>query len=200
MKLIFLFKKVVSMYSYLLWTPINRLCFLCNGVKVGKKLKCRGKVYMIFHGVCGELKLGNSVFINSGGVQNPIGCGDRTYFQIFENGKITIGDNTGISNTAFSCYEKITIEEHVMIGAGCKFFDNDFHPLDYDKRIYTKDLPNALPIYVKKGAFIGAGCYILKGVTIGEHSIIGAGSVVTKSVPDREIWAGNPAKYIGKTT
>ena len=187
------------MYSYLLWTPINRICFLCNGVKVGKNLKCRGKVYTIFHGIQSELKLGKGVFINSGRTQNPIGCGDKTYFQLFENGNITIGDNTGVSNSAFYCYEKIDIEDHVMIGAGCKFYDNDFHPLDYEKRLYTNGCPKSAPIHVKEGAFIGAGCFILKGVTIGKHSIVGAGSVVTKSIPDGELWAGNPAKFIRKT-
>lgn len=52
------------------------------------------------------------------------------------------------------------------------------------------------PVVIKDGVFIGAHCIILKGVTIGEKSIIGAGSVVTKSIPDGEIWAGNPAKFI----
>lgn len=54
------------------------------------------------------------------------------------------------------------------------------------------------PVIIKDGAFIGTDCIILKGVTIGEKSVIGAGSVVTKSVPDGEIWAGNPAKFIRK--
>lgn len=52
------------------------------------------------------------------------------------------------------------------------------------------------PVVIKDGAFIGAHCIILKGVTIGENSIVGAGSVVTKSIPDGEIWAGNPVKFI----
>ena len=52
------------------------------------------------------------------------------------------------------------------------------------------------PVRICEGAFIGAGCYILKGVTIGEHAIVGAGSVVAKDIPAGEIWAGNPAKKI----
>ena len=54
------------------------------------------------------------------------------------------------------------------------------------------------PVVIKDNAFIGAKVIVLKGVTIGENSIIGAGSVVTRSVPDNEIWAGNPAKFIRK--
>ena len=53
------------------------------------------------------------------------------------------------------------------------------------------------PIHVKEGAFIGTDAMILKGVTVGKHSIIGAKAVVTKNVPDNEIWAGNPARKIG---
>ena len=53
-----------------------------------------------------------------------------------------------------------------------------------------------LPVTIKDNAFIGAHSIILKGVTIGEKSIIGAGSVVARDVPDGEIWAGNPAKFI----
>ncbi|MEI3417887.1 MAG: DapH/DapD/GlmU-related protein [Blautia sp.] len=54
------------------------------------------------------------------------------------------------------------------------------------------------PVVIKNGVFIGANSIILKGVTIGEKAIIGAGSVVTRSIPDGEIWAGNPARFIRK--
>lgn len=53
-------------------------------------------------------------------------------------------------------------------------------------------------VVIKDGAFIGAHTIVLKGVTIGERSIVGAGSVVSRSIPDYEIWAGNPAKFIKK--
>ena len=56
------------------------------------------------------------------------------------------------------------------------------------------------PINIKEGAFVGARCIIMKGVTIGRHSIVGAGSVVTKSVPDYSIACGNPAKVIKPIT
>ena len=61
-----------------------------------------------------------------------------------------------------------------------------------DTHIKTK------PILIKEGAFIGAQSIILKGVTIGKHSVVGAGSVVTKDIPDGEIWGGNPAVFIRK--
>ncbi len=53
---------------------------------------------------------------------------------------------------------------------------------------------------IEDNVFIGANCIILKGVKIGDRSIIGAGSVVTKNVPSDQIWAGNPAKFIREIT
>lgn len=75
--------------------------------------------------------------------------------------------------------------------------DTDFHSIEYAYRIEKPDSHvKTAPIFIGEGAFIGARSIILKGVNIGKHSVIGAGSVVTKNVPDNEIWAGNPARFI----
>ena len=69
--------------------------------------------------------------------------------------------------------------------------------MDYTHRIRNdKDFTESAPVIIKEGAFIGARCIILKGVTIGCHSIVGAGSVVSKSIPDNCIACGNPARVI----
>lgn len=78
-------------------------------------------------------------------------------------------------------------------------YDTDFHSLDYTlRRSHTLDMKGKkmAKVTVEHDVFIGAGCIILKGVTIGACSIIGAGSVVTKDIPANQIWAGNPAKFI----
>lgn len=93
----------------------------------------------------------------------------------------------------------ITIRENVLIGGSCKFYDTDFHPIDMNDRLNdNKDEIKTAPIEIQDNVFIGAHCIVLKGVTIGQGSVIGAGSVVTKSVPEREVWAGNPAHFIRK--
>lgn len=148
----------------------------------------------------GKLIFGKNVKINSSRKSNHIGEANRTIFKIKDkDALISIGNNTGISNSAFVCRKKIEIGNNVKIGGGVKIYDSDAHSLNYKERMNPNtDIMIKKEVVLKDHCFIGAYCMILKGVTIGERSIIGAGSVVAKDVPSDEIWAGNPAKFIKK--
>lgn len=148
----------------------------------------------------GKICIGDKVTINSGAKYNRIGGDTRTIIQTIGNGQINIGSNVGISNCTIICREAITIEDNVLLGGGTKLYDNDFHSLIPSVRNSPEDQNHvkSKPIRICEGAFIGAHAIILKGVTIGKNSVIGAGSVVTKCVPDNEIWAGNPARFVKK--
>lgn len=147
----------------------------------------------------GYMYVGKNVKINSSYRSNPIGGNCFTSIVVIQEAELIIGEGTGISNSAIVCHNKINIGKNVFIGGDCKIYDTDFHSLNFEKRISTYDDDiNSAPINIKEGAFIGSGCIILKGVTIGEKSVIGAGSVVTKNIPSNEIWAGNPVKFIRK--
>ncbi|QBN20658.1 acyltransferase [Flavobacterium nackdongense] len=135
----------------------------------------------------------------------------RGGLQVFEqNGKINIGDFCYVGeNTKIWSALSIEIGNQVLISHNVNIHDNISHPLHSDmrfkdyKRILgienyepkTFDL-NSKKITIKDKAWIGFNSIILKGVTIGEGAIVGAGSVVTKDVPDWTIVAGNPAKII----
>lgn len=106
-----------------------------------------------------------------------------------------------MTNTIIQCHEEIIIGNHVNIGAGCMIMDSNFHSTDWRDRLdRRKDIENHrnAPIKIGDVVFIGARSIICKGVTIGDHAMIAAGSVVVSDVPANEVWGGNPAKFIKK--
>ena len=105
-------------------------------------------------------------------------------------GSMKIGKNVLInSNLLAMARGGITIEDHAMIAANVQLISNNHDPYD------LLTLP-CKPVLIKEYAWIGAGATILPGVCIGKHAIVGAGSVVTKDVPDYAVAVGNPAKVI----
>lgn len=117
-----------------------------------------------------------------------------------EGATLTIGEHSGMSNTCIYCAQEITIGKYVNIGAGSMIFDTDFHSLSWEDRRNGADWEKRRkkPVRIGDDVFIGAECLILKGVTIGNKAIIGAGSVVTCDIPEGEIWAGHPARFVRK--
>lgn len=136
---------------------------------------------------------------------------------IFESGEgeVIIGNRVYIGDSFVICRSRIEIEENVFVAWGTYFYDHDSHSIDFTERenditqqlldhrsgklfIENKNwnVVNSKPIKVCKNAWIGMNCHILKGVTIGEGAIVGAGSVVTKDVAPWTIVGGNPAKLL----
>ena len=172
----------------------NTFVLKLRNVSYEKNLQIHG--FLFIRGK-GSIKIGNNVTINSSLKSNPIGGNTRTIVHC--NGKLTIGNNVGLSNCAIVCQDQITIEDWVKIGGNVSIYDTDFHSINYIERrnSFDHDIKKK-PIIIKQDAFIGAHSIILKGVTIGKRSVIAAGSVVTKNVPDDEMWGGCPAKFIKK--
>lgn len=131
-----------------------------------------------------------------------------------ENGRINIGENTFIGGGQFISIEGIEIGSNVLFSWNCTVIDNDAHSLNANDRVNdVRDWKKGLDenqigkyknwrnvksgkILIKDRAWIGFNSVILKGVTIGEGAIVGAGSIVTSDVPDYSVVAGNPAKVI----
>jgi len=161
------------------------------------KLKSR-ETGMDYCRIAPDVKLGENVKIFS--FVNLYGCeiGDNTkigtFVEIQKNA--VIGRNCKISSHTFVC-EGVQIEDDVFVGHNVTFI-NDLYPRSttVEGRMQTEADWRVVPTFIKKGASIGSSTTILAGVTIGEYAMVGAGSVVTKSVPPWTIAAGNPAKVL----
>lgn len=109
--------------------------------------------------------------------------------QVFIENKVTVGDRVTIKN-GVQLWDGIHIEDDVFIGPNVTFTN--------DKQPRSKVHPEAyLETTIRAGASIGGGATILPGITVGEHAMIGAGAVVTRSVPPNAIVIGNPARIVG---
>ena len=122
---------------------------------------------------------------------------EKNEFQTYDqNATIIIGDNCRINGAIFQAREQITIGSDCLIGSAI-LMDNDFHPIAPSKRRETTGIATAA-INVGQNVWIAGQAAIMKGVNIGENSIIGFRSVVTKNVDKNVVAAGNPAKEIKK--
>lgn len=192
-------RKLVYSFIYGWYRVVNTPKLLMCGVKLGKNVHFRGKVF--FKNVRsgkGSISIGNNVNINSSLAADPIGGDTRTILYTRNKGRIMIEEGVGISNVALVSDASITIGAYSNLGGGVKVYDTDFHSLDSQVRLNGDKDIKSKPVVIGKCVFVGGHSIILKGVTIGDDAVIGAGSVVTKDVPAGEIWAGNPAKFIRK--
>jgi acetyltransferase-like isoleucine patch superfamily enzyme len=134
---------------------------------------------------------------------NLYGCtiGDETkigaFVEIQKNARV--GRRCKISSHTFIC-EGVTIEDHVFVGHGVTFINDTFPRATTPAgELQTAKDWKVEATLVKTGASIGSGATILSKVVIGEHAIVGAGSVVTRDVPPHAIVAGNPARLLRST-
>lgn len=148
--------------------------------------------------VANDVKLGKDVRLSK--FINLYGCevGDETkigaFVEIQKNARV--GRRCKISSHTFIC-EGVTIEDNVFVGHGVTFI-NDSYPraTTPEGELQTEQDWHVETTLIKQGASIGSGSTILSKVTVGEHAIVGAGSVVTKDVAAHSIVAGNPARLI----
>ncbi len=110
-------------------------------------------------------------------------------------GEIVIGDHVSISPGAvIVAHERVVIGSYAMIGEYCSIRDQD-HRLDPDRPVRSAGYVTS-PVVIGEDAWLGRGCAVLKGVTVGPRAVVGANSVVTRDVPAGEVWAGTPAKFL----
>ena len=160
--------------------------FYCESAQVFKKMLSKKPQAVVF---------GNHVSVYAG-------CS----FAIQKDGRCTVGDFTLLNGAIVMAEELVEIGSHCLISWGVGIADSDFHPLEPAQRLidsqalapFFKNRPprpklKTAPVRIGDNVWIGMNAVILKGVTIGDNSVVAAGAVVTKSIPPNTIVAGNPA-------
>lgn len=173
-------------YKWLVVAPVTRA--ICD--RVGPGLRIERIPYI--RGA-GRVRIGEGVYLSG-----KIGIG----FSSSSAGVtpcLSVGDHSFIGHDCtFNLRHEIRIGDHCLLAGGITVQDHDGHPLDPVRRRAGEPAPeeSVAPVIIHDGAWVGRRSLILKGVTVGENAVIGAGSVVVSDVPANSIVAGNPARLI----
>lgn len=162
-------------------------------IKYGKNYCFWGKTN-IYRYIFSKISFGNNCNFRSSSKSNLIGLNRRCSISTHSpNASIEIGNSCGFSGTIVAAAENIRIGNFVSCGANTTITDFDWHPI---KKGVDNDYGKSKPINIEDNVWLGLNVLVLKGVTIGKNSIIGANSVVVSSIPENVLAAGNPCKII----
>jgi acetyltransferase-like isoleucine patch superfamily enzyme len=170
--------------SGLLWKPM----FIARCDRVGRGLQLEQLPYITG---AGGIELGEGVDISG---KISFAFNDR-----FCRPRIVLGDRVFVGHRCgFSAAAGVTVGADTLIATGTAIRDNDGHPLDPEARRNRRpiDPADAAPVTIGRNVWIGSGCLILKGVTIGDNAVIGACSVVTSDIPPYAVAVGAPARVV----
>ncbi len=180
----------------LLALPLIRLHFRLHGIAWGQRWRIFGMPIIQRHRRS-SITLGDGLELRSWPQSNPLAPVHPVVLATRNAGAlIRIGVDCGLTGTTIVAAERVIIGDRVLLGANTTVVDTDFHPLTPQER--QRDMLNGrhAPVLIEDDVFVGMHSLILKGVTIGRGSVIGAGSVVTRDVPPGVIVAGNPARVV----
>jgi len=158
--------------------------------RVGRRLNLEGAPPLILGN--GRIEVGDDVHI---------GC--PCTWDIGPNAELIIGNRVSLNYRGIvGVVKSVRIGDDTMIAGDVAIFDNTNHPVSPSRRLAGAHVTGAeiAPVVVGRNVWIGIHCVIMRGVTIGDNSVVAAGSVVTKSVPPNTVVAGNPAVPIRQLT
>lgn len=142
-------------------------------------------------------RFGNEITFTSRTRINMAGIYKPCSIYVADGAELEVGDDCGFSGVSIYCADSIVIGDRMTCGVNVAIWDTDFHSLDAPERgAHSIAEARTRPIAIGSDVFIGANSLILKGVTIGDQAVVGAGSVVRGDIGPAEVWAGNPAVFV----
>ncbi|HOG48597.1 MAG TPA: acyltransferase [Anaerolineae bacterium] len=184
-----------ALHCALVYSPA-RLLFALNGIRWQPGWRLFG-VPIIQKHRHSRISFGPGLCLRSSPGANPLGVNHAVIIATWQPSAILeAGANFCMTGGALCAATRIAIGNNVAVGVNTIITDTDFHPLDPEYRKLKPADGRAAPVEIADDVFIGMQCLILKGVTIGRGSVIGAGSVVTRDVPPHVVAAGNPARVV----
>jgi len=176
--------------------PQARLLFAVNGISWGRGWRLYGVPLILKHRRS-RIAFGPGLQLRSSLRSNPLGPNHPVILATWQPGAvIQAGACFGMTGGVLCAATRIAIGNNVTVGANTVVVDTDFHPLDPTERRLKPSGGRSAPVEIGDDVFIGMNSLILKGVTIGRGSVVGAGSVVTRDVPPYAVVAGNPARVV----
>ncbi len=180
----------------LLAAPYIRAGFALHGVAWGNRWHIFGMpIIQRYRG--STIELGDGLTLRSWTAANPLAPNHPVVLATRSSkAVISVGNDCGFTGSVLVAVEKIEVGNRVVVGANVTIADTDFHPLSARDRARNFNDGQYAPVCIEDDVFIGMNSIVLKGVTIGHGSVVGAGSVVAKDVPPETIVAGNPARVL----
>lgn len=184
-----------EIWRRLAW-PRVRLMFALNRIEWGDNWRFYGAPIIQKHRDS-QMSFGPGLSLRSSTRSNPLSPNHPVVLATWQSGAVLeVGVRFAMTGGTLCAAERITIGDRVTVGANCVIVDTDFHPSDVTARQRSPNCADTAPVTIEDDVFIGMNCQILKGVTIGRGSVVGAGSIVTRDAPPGAILAGNPARVI----
>lgn len=168
--------------------PLNRLRTLLTVLRLRLRGMAPGTRFFVHSGLPriagrGRIRIAERVNISCHGAPVAIEVGPGAMLEIGARSFL----NAGVE---IVCHDQVRIGEHCRIGPRCVLADTNHHP------VHEGGSVRVAPVRLGRNVWLGRGVIVLPGVTIGDHAVIAAGSVVFGDVPAREVWRGNPAAFV----
>lgn len=182
--------RLLRVYS----TGITYLLLHSKKVLIGNNVEFYGRPY-IHRAPLSKISIGDNCIFRSDATSNLVGVNRRCMISTNVAGsEVRIGNNVGMSGTVIGAGQQIIIEDDVLCGANVLITDWDWHPIAPSQR--HTGAGETRPVRISRNVWLGLNTVVLKGVTIGENSIIAANSTVTRDIPANVIAGGSPCRVI----